>query len=182
MPALTFDALKTRLLAAAEEAGLESYAETALLDLGTLDRTLTFGLVAKGWKPPYHRHAQVKVYYEVSHAALADLGDEAGDEPDDMDVEVEVEIAYVLAGVASKLAVKDLASYVEPLAAKVNEALGGQQRQVYYTVSSGHPETGEAHVLEAKVEDLHIANVIEDEFDVSFFEGVAAALRAVGPG
>ncbi len=182
MPAaLTFDALRDQLLTAAEKAGLETWAERAWLDLASLDRTFTFSVVPKGWKPPQGRSAQIKVYYNVNHAALAEEGDEDEDEPDDLDTELEIEVAYFLVTLLSKLALKDLAGHVEPLAAKINKALGGQQRQGYYMVSSGHPETGESHVVEAKVEDLHMTSVIEDEFDAGFMKGVAAALKAVGP-
>jgi hypothetical protein len=180
--ALKFDDVRQEILDAAEGAGLHAYAERVLLDLSNLDRALELCLVLEGWEPPHEHHAAIKLDYSAKQTALADEGDEPGEEADELDTLLEIEIAYQLVGPISRLPLKDLARHVEPLAAKINKALGGEPRQVYYTVSAGHPKTGEAHVFEAKVEDLHRTSVLSDDFDfATLMEGIAVALKAVGP-
>lgn len=183
--ALTFNELRERVLAAAAKAGLEVYAETTLLDLGLMERTLKFCVVPKGWQPPFHRHAEIRVLYDVKHQVLAEHSADELAEPrpefDEIETDTEIEIAYALVGPGSGFPLLELNAHVDPLAAKINRTLGGQRRQTYFTVSTGHPETGEPLVVEAKVLDLVITSVLEGKFDVGFLKRVAAALRAVGP-
>jgi hypothetical protein len=146
--ALTFDEIKERILATATKLGLVAYAVEVLLNLGSLERTLKFCLVPKAWKGPlHHHHARVEVYYHASQAALANdpeaLAEEADlppDEDKEVERELEVQVEYHLVGPASQVSLSDMEAHVKPRMVALNRALGGEPRQVYYTVATDYEE------------------------------------------
>jgi hypothetical protein len=91
------------------------------------------------------------------------------------DAILEIDIEYVLLGAEVPLA--QLEAHVRPLVDRLNRALGGEPRKVYYTVATDY--AGAAHAVEAKVLDLHATSVLEDEFDGSFLDVVAKALLSL---
>ena len=174
MPALSFDDLQANLLAAAAAARLEIWNVQVLQNLTTFDRVLTFSVAPSAWTEPYPHHAEVATCYRAVHALMAN-------EPERKlaaeDAWLELDVEYVLLG--EEVALASLEERVRPLVERINAALGGEPRSVYYTVATDY--AGSSRAVEAKVLANHETSIVEGDFDGSFLDGVARALRALRP-
>ena len=172
MKALAFEDLQASLLGAAAGARLEIWNVQTTQHLQTFDRHLSFSVAPMKWEEPYAHHAEVALVYRAIHALMANEPERTYGEEDAL---LEVDVEYVLLGAEVPLA--KLEEHVKPLVGKINACLGGEPRKVYFTVATDY--AGSTHAVEAKVLELHATSVLEDEFDGSFLEGVAKALRAL---
>jgi hypothetical protein len=172
MPALSFEDLQANLLAAAAGARLEIWNVQVLQNLITFDRLLSFSVAPSAWKEPYPHHAEIATSYRAVHALMAQ-------EPERKllaeDAQLDIDVEYVLLG--EEVALASLEERVRPLVEKINAALGGEPRSVYYTVATDY--AGSDRAVEAKVLATHETSVLEDDFDGSFLDGVARALKAL---
>ena len=167
---LSFDEVKTRLLAAARGAGLSPFDERSLLDLDRLDRTFGFSVVplaeADGEDPA--RHAEVTVHYPASYASL--------DEPEEeLDLEIDVEYSLVP---EEGVELARLEAVSRPLLETLNATLGGTPRPIYYTVATDY--RGGDRAVKARVLDLVVTSALEEDFDATFLGLVARALERLG--
>ncbi len=172
MKTLAFDELQANLLAAAAAARLEIWNVQATQHLQTFDRHLSFSVAPMKWKEPFSHRAEVALVYRAIHALMANEPERKYGEEDAL---LEVDVEYVLLG--SEVPLAKLEEHVKPLVSKINAALGGEPRKVYYTVATDY--AGSTHAVEAKVVEVHATSVLETEFDGSFLDGVAKALRAL---
>lgn len=170
--ALSFEDLQAHILAAAAGARLEIWNVQALQNLVTFDRLLSFSVAPSSWKEPYDHHAEIATSYRAIHAVMANEPERKHEEEDAL---LEIDIEYVLLG--KEVALVDLEARVKPLVASLNAALGGEPRNVYYTVSTDY--AGSNRAVEAKILDAHATSILEGEFDGSFLDAVARALRAL---
>jgi len=172
MAAVSFDELQANLLAAAAAARLEIWNVQVLQNLITLDRLLSFSVAPSRWKKPYEHRAEIATSYRAVHALMANEPERKFEEED---VILEIDIEYVLLGAEVPLA--GLEERVKPLVKKINDTLGGEPRNVYYTIATDY--AGSARAVEAKVLAVHATSILEAELDASFLDGVGNALRAL---
>jgi hypothetical protein len=173
--AMSLEAIQERLVAAAGRAALEVFDQRVMLDLSSLERTLLLSVAPVEWVKKDERRAEVAVAFTALHAALAADPERAYEEED---AELAIDVEYCLLGPEHELPLAALEASMKPLVEKVNAALGGEPRPVYYTVATDY--AGSARAVEAKVLDGHVTSVLDTGLDLGFVEGVARALRAIG--
>lgn len=178
-PVLSFERIKSRILADAGDHGLAPYAVRTTVEQETLMRTLTFCAVPSGWAAPHHRHVQVELSVDATHMVASDDPEALTEEANENAAELEIQVTYQLLGASERVELRALEAHVQPLVQRINRTLGGEPRPVYYTVSTDYRERH--FPVEAKVYDLYTLDLRPEGFETSFLAEIAVALGTIAP-
>ncbi len=166
---LGFDDVRRSLREEAKEAKLRIEGERVLLDLDSLDRTLTLDVVPSEWDEGALPRAGISLVYRPSHQMPVESDDEV----------VEIDVEYVLVASESGVPLSELEARVRPHVENLHGVLGGDPLEVYYTVATDYKGTSRA--VEAKVVDVVEAQLDPEKVFSACLEVVASGLRAIGP-